>query len=353
MVPLADILRQHWPAYLAKFGAAIPSSHRAAVAAMLHCHTAALGGQVYRCACGQTHFAYHSCNHRACPQCGHHDATVWIAKQKARLLPVPYFLVTFTAPEQLRMFMRAAQKFWFTLWFQESAATLQDVAAREKYLGATLGMLGALHTWTRQLIYHPHIHYLIPGGGLTSDGLRWKRTKADFFLPQAVLAMRFRTRIKQRLQREQPRLLARVPAKVWRLNWVVDVEPVGGGEGALKYLAAYLSKTAITAQRLVACDAKTVTFRHRDRKSGAWKLCRVSGEEFVRRFLQHVLPDYFRRMRQYGWWSAAAKNRWDKILFWLHWTPPVVPPPAPRPPVLCPRCQQPMICVGQLARPPP
>jgi len=198
---------------------------------MLRCRTPALGGQLYRCArCAKLHGAYHSCNHRACPKCGHHEATAWIAKQKTLLLPVPYFLVTFTVPGQLRPFIRARQKFFYPLLFAQSAAALADIAADPKRWGVALGFLGVLQTWTRDLRYHPHIHYLVPGGGLTHDQLRWLRVpNPQFFLPQPVLAARFGNRLKAALQQKDPKLFCVHPAQ--DLVAKVGGGCVGGGTG--------------------------------------------------------------------------------------------------------------------------
>ena len=198
MVRLAEIFRRHWPAYRAQFGHLIPPAHRRAVAAILSCRTAQRGGQLFRCDCGTFHFAYHSCGHRACHQCGHGDAKAWAQRQELKLLPVPYFLVTFTVPAELRAVLRAHPKELYGALFGQSAGALADVALSK--LGVELGCTGVLHTWTRQLIYHPHVHYLVPGGGLTPDGLRWKRVKdPQFFLPTRVLAARFRNQLRQGL----------------------------------------------------------------------------------------------------------------------------------------------------------
>ena len=218
MPELAEVLARHWPAYEQQFREQILPSQRAAVRAICSCRTPALGGQRYRCAdCGQSHFAYHSCGHRACPKCGSQDAADWNARQQTRLLPgVAYFLVTFTVPAELRAVIRSHQRELFARLFHESAATLQEVAANPKHLGAELGMLGVLHTWSRQLIYHPHIHYVIAGAGLSPDGLRWNRVASDqFFLPEKVLARRFRNRLRRALALT-PELARQIPAVVWR-----------------------------------------------------------------------------------------------------------------------------------------
>ena len=354
MVTLAEIFRRHWPAYRARFGNAIPPAHRAAVAAILSCRTPQRGGQLFACDCGALHYAYHSCGHRACHQCGHGDARAWAQRQETKLLPVPYFLVTFTVPAELRALMRAHPTDLYAAIFRESAGALADVALTK--LGLELGFTGVLHTWTRQLIYHPHLHYLVPGGGLTPDGLRWKRVAdPQFLLPTKVLALRFKNRLRQWLEENHQELLRQIPAQAWRAAWVVDVQPVGRGHTALRYLAAYVRKTAPSASRLVACDEQSVTFTHQDRATGENKTLRLTGQEFLRRFLQHVLPKGFQRVRHYGWLSPAAKQRWQRIHALLDWKP-AAPPEAAATPCwapCCPRCHKPMRLLGTLARGPP
>jgi hypothetical protein len=363
LIPLAEVLRRHWPAYARKFGARLLPSHRRAVAALLSCRTPALGGQRYRCACGKEHFAYHSCNHRACPQCGHADATEWLDRQRRRLLPVPYYLVTFTVPQALRALIRSHQKVCYPRLLRESAGALQDVARDHKDLGAELGMLAVLQTWTRDLRYHPHVHCVVPGGGLSGNGLRWVRLRSatarpvrpkqpDYFLPQRVLALRFRTRLKAALQRDHPQLLAQIPPAVWRQDWVADVQPVGRGEGALKYLAAYVYRTAFSAQRILADDGRHVTFGWRDNQ-GTNRTTRLPAERFLHRYLQHVLPKGLQRVRYFGWLSPAARARFERIAALLDWRAPVLVVRAPLPPPLCPGCKKPMILIGRLPRAPP
>ena len=350
---LAGLLRVHWPAYVAKFGRLIPDEAHAAVRAILRCRTAALGGQLYRCACGREHYAYHSCNHRACPRCGQDDAAAWLAQQRTRLLPVPYFLVTLTVPEQLREPIRAAMKLWYGALLKEGAGAVQDLAAQPKHLGAELGVTALLQTWTRDLRYHPHVHLLVPGGGLTADQLRWVRVKdPQFFLPQVKLAARFKGRLKAWLKDEQPDLLARVPAKVWWIKWVADLQPVGSGEAALKYLAAYLGRPPLHERQIETWDDQTVTFRYRE-NGGTIQRGTVSATEFVRRFLQHVPPKGFQRVRHYGWLDGAARAKWERIRALLDWRAPALELPAPVPPPRCPGCGKVMGLMGSVARKPP
>jgi hypothetical protein len=308
---------------------------------------------LYRCGCGKEHFAYHSCNHRACPRCGRDDAAAWLEHQRTRLLPVPYFLVTLTVPAELRAPIRAARPLWYGALLKAGAGALQDLAADPKHLGAELGLTAMLQTWTRDLRYHPHVHLLVPGGGLTPDQLRWVRVKEpQFFLPQVKLAARFKGRLKAWLKAEHPELFARVPPKVWWLKWVADIQAVGSGAAALKYLANYLCRPPLHESQLEVCDARTVTFRYRDNGGGV-KRATVSGAEFVRRFLQHVPPKGFQRVRHYGWLGAAAQAKRERLAALLDWKAPTPVSPAPLPPPQCPACGKTMVLVAQLARQPP
>jgi hypothetical protein len=354
MVDVAEIFRVAWPAYVAKFGRLIPPEQRAAARAILRCRTPALGGQLYRCDCGREHYTYHSCNHRACPKCGYDDNAAWLARQQSRLLPGPYFLVTVTVPEELREPIRSDRQLWYAALLRESAAALQDVAAHPKYLGAQLGILAVLQTWTRDLRYHPHVHLLVAGAGLSPDGLHWKRLpNPDYFLPQKKLASRFKARLKAWLKQEHPQLLAQLPAKVWWRDWVPDVQAVGGGGAALKYLAAYVSRGPLHPARIQAWDGLHVTFRFRDGQ-GREHLCTVTGQEFLRRLLQHVPPKGFQRVRHYGWLAGAAKARWQRILALLDWKVPLAVSPANHSsPPWCPACSKPMRLIGTLPRCPP
>ncbi len=352
MVALAEVLRRYWPQYERQFGSAILPSHRRAVRAILSCRTPALGGQLYRCPdCRQNHFVYHSCNHRACPRCGKADAALWVQQQERKLLPVPYYLITFTVPEQLRPWLRSHQKEGYALLLRESAATLQEIAAHPKYLGAELGFLSVLHTWGRRLQFHPHVHCVVPAGGLRPDGLRWCRPPSpEFFLPQPRLAARFRTRLRAALVGRPD--AASLPASLWRVKWVVDVQPAGSGQTALKYLAAYVNHTALGSQRIVNADHDQVSFKYKDSRHQQWRTLRLNATEFLRRFLQHVLPKGFQRIRYFGWLAPAAKLRWERILALLDhrpWAAPLTISLVPN----CPCCTQPMKLLALLPRPPP
>lgn len=352
MVTLAEVLRRHWPAYEAAHGAQILPSHRAAVRAVLSCRTPQLGGQLYLCKpCGEAKYVFHSCHHRACPQCGEPETVEWRNDQRARLLPVTYYLVTFTIPRELQALFRSHQKLAYSLLFREAAATLMDLGANPKWLGAELGFLGVLHTWTRQLAYHPHIHFLVPCGGLSPDHQRWVEPAPEFFLPGPVAGARFRTRLLRAL-RAEPTLAPLVPPGLRRKNWVVNVQPAGQGEKALDYLAAYVHRTALGSQRILADDERGILFKYRDPDTRSWQRLRLPPDEFLRRWLQHVLPRGFMRVRHYGWLSPAAKGRWKQILHLLLWEPPEPTPQVAAPVPKCPHCGKPLTLIGSFPRAP-
>ena len=361
-------LRQLAPEYGQRFGSAMPGRQRRVLNKILACRTPALGGQLFQCpACPGFDYRYHSCNDRHCPQCGQTDADAWLQRQRARLLlPAPYFLVTFTVPEGLRRFIRSHQQIALDLLFASSAQALQDLAGQPRWLGAQLGMLGVLHTWSRTLIFHPHIHYLIPGGGLSPNGRQWLAARPKFLLPVKPLGAHFRTVFKERLQKEQPGLFAQVPAKVWKRHWNVDCRPAGSGENALRYLSRYVFKTATGNRPVKLLPAGKLRWTYRDSATGQRAALQLEPLEFMGRFMQHILPPHFARVRTFGWLHPAAKVRGNRVRALLGqppvltpaeretWNPPPDPEletPADKTPgvcaaPLCPRCQQMMRRVG-------
>jgi len=372
-----QLLRRLAPDYLKRFGPSLPGRHRQVLRKILSCRTPALGGQLFACPdCPGFDYRYHSCNDRHCPQCGQRDTDAWLAHQRARLLlPVPYFLVTFTVPEALRCFIRSHPAIALDLLFAASAQALQDLAGNPRRLGAQLGMLGVLHTWSRTLIYHPHVHYLVPGGGLSPDGRRWVPARRQFLLHHQALGDRFRTVFHERLQQQEPELFAQVPAQVWKQHWNIGCQAAGSGENALRYLARYVFKTATANRKIHLLPGGKVRWDYRASKTGQPAAIQLKPIELIRRFLQHVLPRHFARVRTFGWLHPAAKVRANRVRALLRaqpllspaeqtaWQPPRDPageterpepdvPPHPQPatknphPYRCPRCQKAMRLVG-------
>jgi len=367
-VPFSEVLARYAPDYLATFGHAMPARQREVLARILKCRTPALGGSLYVCPrCGDRHYACHSCNDRHCPRCGRTEADRWLAARQQRLLlPVPFFLVTFTVPEGLRPWFRSHPRTAYNLMFALTAQTLQDLAANPKRLGGSLGLLGVLHTWSRTLVYHPHLHYLVPGGALTPDQRQWKPSLKKFLLPVKPLGQRFRALFKKALARHHPQALAQLPPKVWKQNWVVHTQPVGSGHHALAYLSRYLFKTATGDRPLIERSDGKILWPYRQSRTGQLRHLPLAPFELTRRFLQHVLPRGYTRVRCFGWFHPAARIRLNRVRALLKqqpvltpaqreawqgpepWEPPEThstpssPTPDARP--LCRRCQLPMEC---------
>jgi hypothetical protein len=306
MLEVADIFRLHGPSYRAQFGKQMLPAHRRAMQDIETCRTASLGGQLYYCAqCDEQRYSYHSCKNRHCPKCQNQQANQWLEEQKSLLLPVTHFLVTFTLPAELRAVARSNQKAIYNLLFRASSAALQQLALDPSFVGGRLGMVGVLHTWTRQLLYHPHVHYLVTGGGLTADG-RWCSSRADFLLPVKALSRIFRAKFRAELKKTD--LFPAVPPRLWRKDWVVHSEPVGSGEQAFKYLAPYIFRVAISNNRLRQLENGQVTFSFKESATDQLKHCTVTAQEFIRRFLQHVLPNRFIKVRYYGLLSPSNRQ---------------------------------------------
>ncbi len=307
MITRGEIFRRYGPAYREKFGERMPATQRAAMTAIEQCRTEALGGHVYTCpACATTRYSYHSCRNRHCPNCQHGQAQTWLAQQQALLLPVPYFLVTFTLPAHLRTIARQHQRRVYALLFRSSATALQQLSADPRFLSGQIGMVGVLQTWTRDLRYHPHIHYLVPAGALAPDGASWRVAKGRFLVHVKPLAKLFRGKVRAGLR--QLGLETGVPRETWRTPWVVDCRPVGCGQAALKYLAPYIFRVALSNNRSVSVANDEVTFRYRVADTKKTKTCTLPAEQFIRRFLQHVLPKGFVKVRYFGLFSPGKRQ---------------------------------------------
>ena len=355
---LADIFRQYGPAYRQKYASRMPGNHFKAMRAIEQCRTPALGGQVYHCPdCDELQYSYHSCRNRHCPKCQNENAQTWLEKQQDLLLPVPYFLLTFTLPASFNEVARSHQCLLYDLLFKTSAAATQHLAQEPRWIGGQIGMVGVLHTWGRNLAYHPHIHYLVPAGGYREE--EWVPARHNFLLPVRALSRVFRAKLQQALRDTD--CYARIPAKVWQQEWVVHCEAVGSGLQALQYLAPYIFRVALSNNRLLKLENDCVTFRYRDTETGAEKRCTLGAGEFIHRFLQHVLPHHFVKVRYYGFFAPTRRARLTSLRqSLLAATDLNIPQAAPTDPspggpaplphtILCPHCGQPMLFVHSLA----
>ena len=305
MPQLADILRRYGPQYIERFGQAMPPSHRRALSDVMGCQTPAMGGHVFVCdLCGEETFAYHSCRNRACPKCHRHQIDQWTEKRREQLLDVPYFHLVFTLPKQLRSLARGNQKRLYALLMKSAAQALLELARHKRYVGATLGVMAVLHTWTSTLAYHPHVHCLVPAGGLASDHKHWVPTRKHFLVPVKALSRLFRGHFIARLRQQAPGL--RLPPQVFETDWVVYCKPaIQGPQKVLEYLARYVHRIAITNNRIITIHDGKVTFRFTSNKDHAQRTMTLPALEFIRRFLQHVLPKGFHKVRYYGLWAPV------------------------------------------------
>lgn len=317
MIELAEVFRLFSAKYLDAHGASMLPSHRRAIDAIRQCRTEALGGHVYRCdACETKVYSYHSCKNRHCPKCHTKQTRKWLEKRQADMLPVPYFHITATLPEELREIFRANQRDGYAILMKATSESIVELARDPRYVGGTVGVLMVLHTWTQQLIHHPHVHCLVTGGGVDEEGLNWRPARKNFLVPVRALSRLIRGKVLAALEKVRPDL--RLPASVRTREWVVHATRWGQGEQAvLDYLARYAFRIAITNCRIVALDEATVTFRHKDRKAKRWRTCRVTGEEFMRRFLQHVLPKGFHKVRYGGLWHPSKRKLAARIRIFL------------------------------------
>jgi hypothetical protein len=307
MLAVAEILRLHGAAYRAHVGARLLPSQARVLRDLAACRTAYFGGQLTQCDhCERQVYRYHSCGNRHCPTCHGPRTERWLETQRAQLLPCPYYLVTVTLPRELRALAFAHQRVVYGVLMRSAAAALQRLAADPRYVGARLGCLAVLHTWTRAMLYHPHVHLLVTAGGLSADGTQWIAPKNPAFLvPVQALSVIFRAKVCAGLRRAG--LLDQVPPAIWTTPWVVHAQHAGRGQRVLDYLGRYVFRIAIASSRLEAITEDHVTFRYRDHRTQDVRRVTLPGVEFLERFLQHVLPRGCAKVRYYGLWSAAHR----------------------------------------------
>jgi len=334
---VADVVRAHGAAFLARHGAGLSMVQGRALADVVACRTAALGGHRQRCgACGHEAISYNSCRNRHCPKCQGSRTAVWLKRESSFLLPVDYYHVVFTLPAAVAQVVWQNQRHGYTWLFQAAQATLREVAANPRHLGAQVGLVAVLHTWGQDLHYHPHLHVVATGGGLTCDASgtvtqppRWVACRPGFFLPVRVLSRVFRGKFLALLRQAQaarqltwhgqlsglaePTAFSAWLQAQYQSDWVVYAKaPFGGPQQVLKYLARYTHRVAISNRRLLRLDEEGVTFTAKDYAAdGKKRLVRLSGEEFLRRWVQHVLPRGFVKVRHGG--LLANRDREQRL----------------------------------------
>ena len=316
---VADIFRQAGPAYRQQHADALSRGQRCVMSAIERCRTAALGGHVEQCDdCAHQRIAFNSCRNRHCPKCQSLARAQWLEDRQADLIPADYFHVVFTLPEEVAAIAYQNKAVLYEILFHATAETLRTIAADPKHLGAEIGFIAILHTWGQNLLYHPHLHCVVPGGGLSADGERWIACRPGFFLPVRVLSRLFRRLFLTQLQDafearrlrffnaleplQEPGAFARYLAPVRRVEWVVYAKPpFGGPQHVLEYLGRYTHRVAISNNRLIDFVDGKISFRWKDyRHDSRKKVMCLDAQEFIRRFLLHVLPHGLQRIRHYG-----------------------------------------------------
>jgi hypothetical protein len=325
---VADIFRAHGPAWRRAQAGHLSLGQLKVMSAIERCRTAALGGHVARCEkCDHIHIAYNSCRNRHCPKCQGAAAKAWLAEREAELLPVPYYHVVFTLPAPVADIAYQNKATIYAILFKATAETLITIAADPKHLGARIGLTAVLHTWGSALTHHPHLHCIVPGGGLSLDGARWISCRPGFFLPVRVLSRLFRRLFLEQLAAAHAagrlhffgdhaplaarRAFTAYLAPLRKIEWVVYAKrPFAGPEAVLAYLSRYTHRVAIANSRLIACDDNSVIFRWKDYRAKGrerMKVMTLASDEFIRRFLIHVLPSGFHRIRHYGLFANGGR----------------------------------------------
>lgn len=327
-VEVADIVRAQGTRFLAVYGSRVNYQQHKALRAIKNCRTAVLGHHIDACPkCGHAAQSYNSCRNRNCPKCQAGNRRRWVAAREREVLGVEYFHVVFTVPDKLNPLALQNPGKFYNLLFRASAATLVEVAANGKHLGAKIGFVSILHTWGQNLLEHPHVHCLIPQGGISQDGKHWVHSRRRFFLPKKVLGRVFRGKFIDGLRRlyknrelkfagsmdylNDPKEFTEFIRKLYRYDWVIDVRPaLGGAEQVIRYLGRYTHRVAISNHRLVNFDGEKVMFLWKDYAHGhKWRTMRLDSIEFLRRFVLHVLPKGFVRIRFFGFLANRFRAR--------------------------------------------
>lgn len=346
MGKLGDIFRTHGPEYRRRFSERMSLDQLRAMEAIEKCHTSAAGSTLWRCpGCGYGHFTYLGCGNRHCPSCGSTSASEWLQKQCALLLPgVTYHLVTFTVPEPMRRVIRSHPRELLDLLMRTASATLLDLCRNPAWCGGLPGVTAVLHTWTRQGEYHPHVHFVATGGGLDDQGL-WHNAHPKYLVPVQALSAVYRARLRDALKENHPNLFAEIMPSVWTWTkkWVVHSEAVGSGEQAYRYLARYVYQVYLSESAILQHGDTCIRLRYRKSGSKKARLLCLDPMEFLRRFLQHVLPSRFCKVRHYGLHHNSRRETIRLLQAAMSLAlgcelaePAALHQPAP---ILCPKCE--------------
>ena len=313
MTTINEIFRAFAPEYIERYPN-MPGHHRKVIAAIINCRSGKYGTTVYRCLkCGQKHFISRSCGNRHCPMCQYHKTQAWLEKQLNKQVGGQHFMITFTLPEEIRPIARQNQKLVYQALFKASSQALKKLAQDKRFIGTSLpGFTCLLQTWGRQLQYHPHIHYIVVSGGLSENRDAWIPSRKDFFVHEKPLSIIFRAIFMKEMKKAG--LSGQIPSSVWKKDWVVDSEAMESADNSIRYLAPYVFRVAISNSRIVKVEDRFVYFKYRKHSSKQMKTMRLEVMEFIRRFLQHVLPSGFMKVRHFGFMNPNCCTPHETIV---------------------------------------
>ncbi len=313
MSAIQKIFQMYGPQYLALYGEKMPAIHKKVIRNITECRNGSFGTLIYRCHdCHTTHPIACCCGNRHCPSCQHDKMDQWLHKQMEKLLPAHYFLLTVTLPQGLRKIARSHQKITYAAMFSCAHEALKKLAKDNRFIGSTrIGYLAVLHTWGNMLQYHPHLHIVIPGGALSEQKDQWLPSRQDLFVHTKPLAIIFKAKFRDAMKKA--RLFDEIDPCVWKQQWVVDSQAVGKGQHSLRYLSRYVFRVAISNNRIKSIENHVIKFQYKDRRKKSWKTMALDAMEFIRRFLQHVLPKGFMKIRHYGFLNPNSSLSIEKI----------------------------------------
>lgn len=356
---VSSVLQRYGGQYLERYGHTMTAQQKKVLRAVMACRTESLGTIRYRCAdCGCTQTVPRSCCNRHCPACQHQRVQAWLESQTNRLLPCHYFLITFTVPREVRAAMLAHPAEGYAALMSAAADSLKTAASNERHVGSReVGFCGILHTWGRDVTYHPHAHFVVPGGGIGNDG-QWKSSRVNYFVPEKVLSILFRNKLRDRLR--GTKCFAAIPPNVWKRDWTVDSVAVGDGRATLKYLAPYVMRGPVSNWRVTSCppaeslDDACLTLQVKRSGSCRYRPMPLTVTEFIRRWLLHVLPAGLHRVRYYGFLNGSSNRSLEEVRLlvavanqMLHYLACSEQVETSRPPkMVCPQCGGAMICLG-------
>lgn len=321
MSAVQKIFQMYGPQYMALYGDRMPRSHKKAIRDIIACRNGSFGTMVYECSdCRNLHLIHCCCGNRHCPNCQQSKSEQWLNRQMKKLLPTHYFLLTITLPRALRNVVRSHQKLSYSALFSCTNQALKKLARDTRFIGSDrIGYLAGLHTWGGTLEYHPHLHLIIAGGALSDNNEQWFSSRQDLFVHTKPLEIIFKAKFKDAMKNAG--LLVKIDPAVWNQKWVIDSRAVGQGQNCLRYLSRYVFRVAISNNRIKCIENGVIQFLYKDRKKKKWKITALSAMEFIRRFLQHVLPKGFMKIRHYGFLnpnSALSIEKVRELISFIH-----------------------------------